>query len=181
MDKGQGTGVSMAANLSAVVSFSPSLGAFPVHFLEDRTVVLPSAGHQDAVVRADAFLSVMDGKRDNLVVQTNQALAQNIKANRQKLASLRKTIILCGRQNFALRGPRDAAILRDGQCTSETSFRLGNFGALLDFGIEAGDMCLAEHLIPSNATYTSAQIQNELDRHYWEANTPIYCFSSTTS
>ena len=120
-------------------------------------------GHRNAV-RADAFLSVMDGKRDNIVVQTNQALAQKIKANHQKLASLIKTVILCGRQNFAIHGHRDAAILRDGQCTSETPLRLGNFWALLDFRIEAGDMCLVEHLIsaPGNATYTSRQIQKEL-------------------
>ena len=102
--------------------------------MEDRTVALPSAfwsdihltnfrkaleilddhmmkkGHRNAVVRADAFLSVMHGKRDNIVVQTKQALVQKIKANRQKLASLIKTTIPCGRQNFALRGHRDAAI-----------------------------------------------------------------------
>ena len=121
-------------------------------------------GHQDAVVHADAFLSVMDDKRDNIVVQTNQALAQKIQANRHKLASLIKTIILCGRQNFALRGHRDAAIICNGQCTSETPRRLGNFWALLDFRIDAGDMSLAEHLISArgNATYTSGQIQNEL-------------------
>ena len=51
-----------------------------------------------------------------------------------------------------------------GRQHSETPLRLGNFWALLDFRIEAGDMCLAEHLIlaPGNAMYTSGQIQNEL-------------------
>ena len=37
----------------------------------------------------------------------NQAMADRVASNRQKLPSIIKTIMFCGRQNIALRGHRD--------------------------------------------------------------------------
>ena len=69
----------------------------------------------------------------------NQAMASIISLNRQKLHSIFKTIVFCGRQNIALRGHRDDAtdIERDVD-------DLENHGNLRTF--DAGDNVLAEHL-----------------------------------
>ena len=59
------------------------------------------------------------------------------------------------RQNIPLRGHREHG---------DSHSNPGNFHALLDFRIDAGDAVLADHFItaPSNAQYDSPQIQNEL-------------------
>ena len=82
--------------------------------------------------------------------------------NRQFLASILKTIVLCGRQNISLRGHRDSSTdLEKDNLFPENH---GNFWALLNFRIDAGDKVLSEHLAtaPRNATYTSSTIQNQL-------------------
>ena len=70
--------------------------------------------------------------------------------------SLFKTIIFCGRNNIALRGPRDD----DPQNASLS----GNFQALLEFRIDSGEQTLQHHLktAPRNATYIYKTIQNEM-------------------
>ena len=74
--------------------------------------------------------------------QINNLLQQQIKRNREILESLFKTIIFCGKNNIALRGPQ----------------------ALLEFRIDSGDQTLQHHLetAPRNATYISKTIQNEM-------------------
>ena len=72
--------------------------------------------------------------------------------NRQKLRSIIKTVVLCGKQNIALRGHHD-----DSSRINEASGNPGNFQALLNFRVEAGDKVLADHFAngPRNATYRS--------------------------
>ena len=62
-------------------------------------------------------------------------------ANRQKLGSIMKTILFCGRQNIPLRGYRDNAT--DVERDVMDSDNHDNFLALLNFRIEAGDSWLA--------------------------------------
>jgi len=72
-----------------------------------------------------------------------------------------KTIILHGRQNIPLRGRRDGgSLLEADDCTSNQ----GNFRALLNFRIDAGDTELKEHLQSTSArsTYISKTTQNNL-------------------
>ena len=70
--------------------------------------------------------------------QLDNLLQQQIAKNRQIVKSLFKTVILCGRNNFALRGRRD-------DDPSNESLQ-GNFQALLTFRIDSGDILLREHL-----------------------------------
>ena len=92
----------------------------------------------------------------------SRAVANKVAENRQKLGSIVKTIVLCGRQNIPLRGHRDSAthLERDIEGTGNH----GNFLALLYFRVEAGDTVLEEHLSKAdrNATYTSGNIQNQI-------------------
>ena len=70
--------------------------------------------------------------------------------------------MFCGRQNIALRGHRDDAT--DIERDVDDLENHGNFRALLNFRVDAGDNVLAEHLAtaPRNATYTSKTIQNQM-------------------
>ena len=79
-----------------------------------------------------------------------------VQSNRLKLLSILKTIVFCGRQSIPLRGHREQS---DHHLSNP-----GNFRALLDFRIGAGDAVLADRFktAPSNAQYNSPQIQNEL-------------------
>lgn len=75
------------------------------------------------------------------------------------LESIVKTVLICGRQNWGLRGDRD-----DSKYLEDETRNCGNFQALLDFRIDSGDQVLQKHFAtaPKNATYRSKTVQNEL-------------------
>jgi hypothetical protein len=118
--------------------------------------------HLIAVRKAEEFMRTMTNEQPSIQSRLNNALAERLAVNREKLASIMKTIVLCGRQNIALRGHRDNAtdIDRDTLCSDNH----GNFLTLLQFRIDAGDTILHDHLntAPQNATYTSNTIQNQI-------------------
>ena len=60
--------------------------------------------HKIAVVRSDEFLQVMNHQQPTIQHRINQAVADRVSSNRQILACIVKTIVICGRQNFAIRG-----------------------------------------------------------------------------
>jgi hypothetical protein len=80
--------------------------------------------------------------------QLSKAYQDQVIQNRDALTAIIKTIILCGRQNLALRGHQEDR---------------GNFMSLLKYRAET-DQALAKHLdqAPKNATYLSPIVQNEL-------------------
>ena len=118
--------------------------------------------HEDAVIKYDEFLQVMSNQKPTINNQLSQAMTDRIASNRQKLSSIIKTTVLCGRQNIALHGHCDNAtdIEKDPLNTENQS----NFRALLNFRVDAGDTVLGEHLkaAAKNATYTSPVIQNQI-------------------
>ena len=90
--------------------------------------------------------------------QLSDIYRNTVELNRQKLRSIIKTVVLCGKQNIALRGHRDGSSHID-----KASGNSENFQALLNFRVEAGDKVLANHFANGsrNATYRSKTIQNE--------------------
>ena len=118
--------------------------------------------HKEAIVRSEEFLSVMTYQQPDIRSRLNQAMAEKVASNRLELTSIFKTIVFCGRQNIALHGHRDNAtnVEKD---TLDTENH-GNFLALLNFRVDAGDTVLGEHLAsaPRNATYTFSIIQNQI-------------------
>ncbi len=115
--------------------------------------------HQEAVTKTEQFLRVMHGQQEPVYHQIDTVLADRVAANKQRLGPIVKTVLLCDRQNIALRGHDSAK-----QTEANSHVNSGNFRALLEFRIDAGD-CDLGHLIstaPKNATYTSTTIQNEL-------------------
>ena len=108
--------------------------------------------HKRAIVTLEEFMKVMSNKQPTIQHQLNQQAMRQIQSNRAKVCSIIETIILCGRQNISLRGHRDTSIdLERDPCASH-----GNFWALLEFRIAAGDTVLKDHLAnaPANAKYT---------------------------
>ena len=118
--------------------------------------------HQIAVKKAKAFCDVMTNQVKSIDQQLNSQHAQIAALNREKLRSIAATIIFCGKQAISLRGHRDdwpALLERD-----DDAHNTGNFHALLQFRVDAGDQVLKEHLktAQQNAMYTSKTIQNQM-------------------
>ena len=116
--------------------------------------------HKTTVVKMDEFLKVMTGQQPSIRVRLNEAAMQLVASNRRKLQSIIETILLCGRQNIPLRGHRDSGLDIERSSTENH----GNFWALLQFRVDAGDLVLRDHLAntPRNAMYTSPDIQNQI-------------------
>ena len=112
--------------------------------------------HNASVIAMNNFLRCMRQQTIPINQQLDNLLQQQIAKNREIMKSLFKTVILCGRNNFALRGRRDD--------DPRNESLQGNFQALLTFRIDSGDRVLEEHLqnAPRNATYVSKTIQNEM-------------------
>ena len=116
--------------------------------------------HRSSVVQMEEFLKVMMNEQPSIRRRLSEATAQQISTNRQKLCSIVETVVLCGRQNIPLRGHRDSAM----DIEHSPNAQHGNFWALLQFRVAAGDTVLRDHLAQSsrNATYTSSCIQNQI-------------------
>ena len=104
-------------------------------------------------IHLESFRSVMEQSVLPIHHQLQSAVCLQIKRNREKLMSVLKTVVLCGKQNISFRGHRD-----DSKYLSEDSQKCGNFR------IDAGDVVFKRHFerAPRNATYRSKTIQNEL-------------------
>ena len=96
------------------------------------------AHHKAAIVREDEFCQVMRNRQSDIRCQMNQAMVDRVTANRKKLASIVNTIVFCGRQSISLRGHHDNVT----DVERDVSENYGNFWALLQFRIEAGDTTL---------------------------------------
>ena len=97
---------------------------------------LEKAYHKTAVVKMDAFVRVMSGQQVNIRVQLDDAAKQVVASNRKKLHSIVETIVLCGRKNIPLRGHHDSG----SDVGRSTVVSHGNFWALLQFRVAAGDV-----------------------------------------
>ena len=112
--------------------------------------------HRDSKTKMDDFMKMMSNP--SLIIQNRLSLEAEaqIEKNRLFLTSIIKCIELCGRQGIGLRGHRDEA--------ESESLNQGNFKALLNLQVDAGDNELRDHLksCDHNATYISKTSQNEL-------------------
>ena len=112
--------------------------------------------HNFAMIAVENLLRNLTRESVPIDQQVKDLLQQQMKRNREILKSLFKTIIFCGKNSIALRGPRD-----DDPLNASLS---GNFQALLGFRIDSGDQTLRHHLetAPRNATHICKTIQNEM-------------------
>ena len=125
--------------------------------------------HLLAQAAAAAFLEAYSDPSKRIDCILDSSHARQVQQNRSRLGKLIKTIIFMGRQNIPFRAHREP---NTDMSTTSPDFDLqGNFRALLDFRIDAGDAILEDHLRDAsrNANYLSPQIQNEI----------IHCISSS--
>lgn len=93
--------------------------------------------------------NILDKKRQEEVLK-----------NRERLGSIIKTVLFCGRQGIPLRGHLDYGPLN---LNEEPDHNEGNFRALLRFRAESGDKILTEHLENCGRnSYISWRTQNEV-------------------
>ena len=113
------------------------------------------SSHRMACQDALEFLSQMENGKPSVRQLLENELGTSIAKNRAILKSILKVIIFCGKQNISLRGHCE-------QIGSHSNH--GNFLALVDFRLDAGDSILADHFktCGRNAQYTSPQVQNDL-------------------
>ena len=120
--------------------------------------------HKEAVVMKDNFhKTVIEARHDDILSQLDKAHQEEVLLNRSYLLSIADTVLMCARQNIALRGHRNevGCVSANGVEPEEND---GNFRALLSYRISGGDNQLASFVknAKQNATYHSAEIQNDL-------------------
>ncbi|XP_035660282.1 52 kDa repressor of the inhibitor of the protein kinase-like [Branchiostoma floridae] len=113
--------------------------------------------HRNSEARMKAFKDTMQNPGRRIDLSMTSESINRTKKNRAFLLSVIKCLEVCGRQGFALRGHRDDS-------TADPLSNKGNFHALLQLRVDAGDVALAEHLetCARNATYISKTSQNQL-------------------
>lgn len=118
-------------------------------FHECAKLHLKSKWHRESINKANNFSQIIQNKRRHVAEMMNSVLEQTIENNRKKLLPIVKTIVFCAINNIPFRGKTDKTAI---------------FSNLLQFRIDAGDSILSNHLqnCPSNATYISHRVQNEL-------------------
>ena len=110
------------------------------------------AAHKQAAIAWSQYtLNVQQGT--TISERMGSARTQQIESNRHYLKTIAEILRLCGLQEIALRGHRE----------SQTSLNRGNFLEILEL-VANHDPGIRRRLAdgPRNATYTSADIQNEL-------------------
>ena len=120
--------------------------------------------HKEAEVMEDIFnTTVIEARHDDVLSQLDKAHQEEVLRNRSYLLSIADLVLMCARQNIALRGHRNEAgcVCENDVAPQEND---GNFRALLRYRIRGGDNQLASFVkrTKRNATYHSAEIQNEL-------------------
>jgi len=111
-------------------------------------------------MRADNFIAIYSNNCQNIIQKLDSAFAIQIKQNRKRLLPIIQTIILCGRQEIALRGTNDYGPLS--LDNSKPIYNDGNFRALLRMRVSCEDKNLTYHIENQvlNTTYISPMIQN---------------------
>jgi len=116
--------------------------------------------HKSNAMRADNFVAVYSKNCQNIIQKLDSARTIQIDQNRKRLIPIIQTIIICGRQEIALRGTSDYGPLS--LDNSEPTYNDGNFRALLRMRISCEDKNLTYHIENQalNASYISPMIQN---------------------
>ncbi len=117
--------------------------------LEELKVNDTKCTHCEAVTKADHFMKVMHSQQEPVHHQIDAAQAERVTATIQRLVPIVKTVLFCGRQNIALRGHLDS----DKQTKANASVNHGNFRALLEFRVDAGESDLAHHIATALEKY----------------------------
>ena len=117
--------------------------------------------HSQCMERASTVRSQLANPMFRIDVNINANAQNNIKQNKHILPSIVEAVMLCAKQQIALRGHRDDRI----DFSEPAASNEGNFLALIRLLAEHDDH-LKEHLVngPKNACYDSKTVQDEIIR-----------------
>ena len=102
-------------------------------------------------MKAAQFRACIADNSKSIDVQLDSIVSKQVKLNREKLIPIVEAIILCGRQNIALRGHSD-----DAKYIDDESVNCGNLQATLGYLAKFGNNVLfQEHIAtaPQHTTY----------------------------
>ncbi|KAJ1524633.1 hypothetical protein ONE63_011117 [Megalurothrips usitatus] len=118
-----------------------------------------TAYHMDAVLAGQDFLHTFKNPNGEISNQLETRRLADLEEKKVLVKKIIETIILCGRQNFALRGHRDS-----GKLTLDSpDHNDGNLRSLLRFRASVGDDVLKQKISDGNSKlkYVSPTHQNE--------------------
>jgi hypothetical protein len=112
------------------------LGALIIkHFTKWKDVIerfnhhSTSEYHKLSIIRSEEFIKVMEYKKSNIANEIDTSRKKQVIENRAILRPIIQTIILCEKQNIALRGNNDSGKIYDESIETND----GNFRSLLRF------------------------------------------------
>ena len=114
--------------------------------------------HVKCSLAMKSFKDAHAGVQPTIDTTMNKHRQEQYDLNCNRLDAIIDCVVLCGKQNIALRGHRDANSQLQAQSSNQ-----GNFKAILQFRA-LGDKTLQKHLTdaPKNAQYTCPDTQNEI-------------------
>ena len=121
--------------------------------------------HSCSMAKLNAFTCSYTNPANRVDLLIADVSSSQVQRNRQILTSIVKCLEFCGRQGIALRPHRDdASVPVRSQRDESSCLNKGNFQALLQLRIDAGDEVLRNHVTTCarNAAYTSSVSQNDL-------------------
>ena len=124
--------------------------------------------HCDAVISACNFKStVVEGTQLSITHQLDKSLNKDFQMKKERLNSIIRALVFCGRQSIALRGHSNENLplpqvgdYKDDVIVGDSVNR-GNFIQVLELRRQSGDVRV-DKFVNKKAMYTSPAIQNEL-------------------
>jgi len=115
--------------------------------------------HKLSIIRSEEFIKVMENKKNTIANEIDTSRKKQVIENRSILRPIIETLIVCGKQNIALRGNNDSGKIYNESIETND----GNFRSLLRFK-SLTDPILDKHLKNATtfASYTSPNVQNEI-------------------
>ena len=115
--------------------------------------------HKRCIERACSIRAQQSNVKNRIDVQVNQQATQNVHKNLLILPHIIDAVMLCAKQQIALRGHRDDKI----DFSTPATRNEGNFIAIVRT-LASSNPALKDYLVsgPKNARYTSKTIQNEI-------------------
>lgn len=120
--------------------------------------------HKKSVEIALSLRAIADNKKQSVDLMVQGGANKQRLENRRRILPIIETVIFCGKQGISLRGHRDSGPLDHNVEEQSAAPNEGNFRALLQLRIRAGDQNLKNHLenCGENASYISPNMQNEI-------------------
>ncbi|KAL4144132.1 hypothetical protein QTP88_006359 [Uroleucon formosanum] len=118
--------------------------------------------HKTAALKADSFLNVFSKKQKSIVDALDDDRSKQIINNRKRLLPIVECIILCGKQEIALRGHRDFGPI---DFISASAKNEGNFREILKYKVKDDD-CIRSFLKSEDNVNALKQLRTNIEPEF---------------